>query len=84
MQHLNVSMSRMYLCQECIYVKNVSMSRQLLTKHNHTLRDIILATITNNHTSYEGKTGNTLSSLIWDFFLEYIMNCRNKNVTPLP
>ena len=47
------------------------------------LRDIILATITNKHTLYEGKDGHQLASVIWDTFLSYIMKCRNAGKTPV-
>ena len=54
-------------------------------KTSHTaLRDIILATITNNHNIYEGKQGHTLASIIWDNFLVYILRCSSKGSTPLP
>ena len=50
--------------------------------HFH-LRDIILATISNKHTLYEGGDGQQLASVIWDVFLNYIMKCRNAGKTPV-
>ena len=47
------------------------------------LRDIILATITNKHSLYEGIDGHLLASVIWDIFLSYIMKCRNAGKTPV-
>ena len=47
------------------------------------LRDIILATITNKHSLYEGIDGQLLASVIWDIFLSYIMKCRNAGKTPV-
>ena len=53
-----------------------------LKSHFH-LRDIILATITNKHSFYEGTDGQQLVALIWDTFLCYIMKCRNAGNTPV-
>ena len=44
--------------------------------------DILLATVDNVHPIYTGKTGQLLSSLIWDFYLRYISSCRIKGKTP--
>ena len=49
-----------------------------------TIPDIILATITDKHTLFTGKTGQLLASLIWDYFLKYIITCRNNKKTPIP
>ena len=54
-----------------------------LKNHFH-LRDIILATITDKHSLYEGKSGQQIASIIWDTFLAYVMKCRSKNKTPIP
>ena len=51
--------------------------------NNFPIRDIIIATITNNHPLYEGTDGQQLASIIWDTFLSYITRCRNTAKTPV-
>ena len=53
------------------------------TNNAFDIGDILLATVENKHPLYSGKTGQLLASLIWDFFLKYIITCRNKKVTPI-
>ena len=47
-------------------------------------RDILLAIIEDKHHYYTGKIGQCLASLVWDFFLKYVMTCRSNNRTPVP
>ena len=49
-----------------------------------THKHILLSITTNQHTLYEGKPGQILSSLVWDHALKYLMNARGRNVTPVP
>ena len=53
-------------------------------KTNCKHKDTLLSIIRNTHPLYEGKPGQTLASLIWDHFLQYIMTSRGKTVTPIP
>ena len=47
------------------------------------IRDILLAITEEKHQLYTGRVGQHLASLIWDFFLNYIVKTRNKNGTPI-
>ena len=47
-------------------------------------KDILLATLTDKHTLYKGKIGHEITNLIWNYNTAYIINCRQRNTTPLP
>ena len=73
---------------ECEFVSTV-VNEILETFFPHiadtfTIQDILLSTITDKHPLFTGKTGQLLASLIWDFFLKYIITCRNNEKTPIP
>ena len=53
-------------------------------KNAFNIGEILLATTENKPPLFIGKTGQLLASLIWDFFLKYIMTCHNKKITPIP
>ena len=47
-------------------------------------KDILLATLADKHTLYKGKIGHKITDLIWNYNTAYIINCRQRNTTPLP
>ena len=48
-----------------------------------TISDILLSTNTNIHFLYKGLIGQEVSSLIWNFFQVYILQCRTGQKTPI-
>ena len=46
-------------------------------------RDILLATLADKHTLYKRKVGYEIVDLIWNYYSAYIINCRQRNTTPL-
>ena len=51
---------------------------------NFTHKNILLSVTEDLHPLYTGKPGQLLNSLVWDFTLCYLMNCRSKEKTPIP
>ena len=72
---------------ECVFVatiiSEISSTFFPNLKEHFYLRDIILATVTNKHSLYEGKCGQQLAAIIWDIFLTYVMKCRSTSKTPI-
>ena len=85
--HTEIPENITHATYECTFVATIiaeitSTFFPNMNGHFH-LRDIILATISNKHTLYEGGDGQQLASVIWDVFLNYIMKCRNAGKTPV-
>ena len=76
-----------HACYDCIFISSIISDVTTAFFPNiynqFQQRDIILATITNNHPLYEGADGQQLAALIWDTFLCYVMKCRNAGKTPV-
>ena len=76
-----------HACYDCIFISSIISDVTTAFFPNiynqFQQRDIILATITNNHPLYEGKIGQQLASIIWDTFLVYILKSRNNAQTPV-
>ena len=72
---------------ECVFVatiiSEISSTFFPNLKEHFYLRDIILATVTNKHSLYDGKCGQQLAAIIWDIFLAYVMKCRSTSKTPI-
>ena len=76
-----------HACYDCIFISSIisELTNAFFPNiyNQFQQRDIILATITNNHPLYEGKIGQQLASIIWDTFLVYILKSRNNAQTPV-
>ena len=72
---------------ECEFVATIVVELHNIffpqTNNAFNIGEVLLAITEDKHPLYTGKTGQLLASLIWDFFLKYIMTCHNKKITPI-
>ena len=78
--------SILHATYDCVFAATIiaNIKKNFYPQNNIILSvgDILLATVENVHPNFTGKTGQHLSSLIWDFYLRYILSCRIKGKTP--
>ena len=79
--------SILHATYDCMFASAIisDVQKTFFPQNNTTFSvgDILLANVENTHPLYTNKTGQLLSSLIWDFYLIYMLACRSKEKTPI-